>query len=86
MECAIECGGNYKGKISEICRHCDKYDDENHKLNECKYLSTINYANNDEKTNFQNVYSSDDNILSKIIDSLECIWEFRYANGKLKRL
>ena len=82
----LECGSNYKGTMSELCRHCEKNDDENHRLNECKYLEAINRANNDEKTNFQNVHSNDDVVLTEIIERLDCIWEFCCANGKMKNL
>ena len=82
----LECGSNYKGTMSELCRHCEKNDDENHRLNECKNLEAINCASNIETTNFLNVHSKDDVILTEIIERLECIWEFRFANGKMKRI
>ena len=81
----LECGTNYKGTMSETCKHCNKYDDENHRLNECTLLTPINRSDNIEKTNFNDIYSSDTVVLGNIIEHLECIWEFRYANGKMKR-
>ena len=31
----LECGIDYKGTMTQICRSCEVTDDENHHLNEC---------------------------------------------------
>ena len=65
-----------------MCRTCSTLDNESHRLNECRMFSVHNYANNPTKCNFNDVYSDNDETLKKIIDDIEKIWEFRFANGK----
>ena len=79
----LECGTNFKGTIPELCKQCNITDNENHRLNECKNRPNVNAA---DITNFQNIYSNNDVTLTEIIKSLESVWEFRYANGKMKRV
>ena len=81
----LECGTNYKGSIPEICRHCKKRDDENHRLNECSVLNSTNWANSDQKIDYNDIYSDNDAKLTSLIGKLEKIWEFQYANGRMKR-
>ena len=52
----LECGANFKGTMSETCRHCDAKD---HRLNECKNWEHLNQANYDEKYDFSDIYSED---------------------------
>ena len=79
----LECGTNFKGTLPELCRQCSIIDNENHRLNECRSRPNVINA---VKTNFQNIYSNNDVTLNEIIKNLESVWEFRYANGKMKRV
>ena len=81
----LQCGTNYKGTGSEICRHCDKLD-EDHRLNECSYTSQIYDIGVVDKCNFLDIYSEDVSTLDNIVKRLEQIWEFRYANGLMKKI
>ena len=78
----LECGTNFKGTMADICRHCNMIDNENHRLNECNFL---NDATHRQRCNFSDVYSNDEAIL-KIIKHLYSVWEFRYANGRMKKV
>ena len=69
--------------MPEICRYCNIKDDENHRLNKCRVLEDINWANKDEKVNFNDIYSDNDTTKTQIIKNIERIWEFRHANGKM---
>ena len=82
----LECGTNRKGTIPEKCRNCDVVDDESHRMNVCKTFSHINLTNSLEKCTFSNVYSEDESTLDGIIENLEQVWEFRYGNGRMKRI
>ena len=82
----LECGKNFKGTMPDICIRCKTNDDEDHRLNECINFEATNWANLDGKVPFQDIYSNDENVLSEIIEKLNCTWEFRYANGKMKRI
>ena len=81
----LECGANFKGTIPEICRQCSRRDDENHRLNDCSILYETNWAKSDQKIDFNDIHSNDDSTVTDIVERLECIWEFRYANGRMKR-
>ena len=76
---------NYKGTMPTMCKHCHVVDDENHRLNECDFFKEINWANCAEKTDFHTIFSSDKSTLTRIIEKLECVWEFQYANGRMKK-
>ena len=54
----LECGKNYKGTMSEMCKYCNELDDENHRINNCLQWETINLANNNDKIDFHDIYSN----------------------------
>ena len=59
-------------------------DDENHRLNSCeKWRETNNF----EKTpsDFNDIYSNENDTLIRIIDEIEKVWELRFANGRMKK-
>ena len=47
--------------------------------------ATHNLANVTKKRDFRDVYSNDTATLDSIISELENVWEFRFANGRMKR-
>ena len=71
--------------MPQICRSCEETDDENHRLNHCVKYSDKNYANDPLKSNFEHVYSNDNNTLNAIINDVQKVWELRYANGRMKK-
>ena len=81
----LECGANFKGTMSEMCKHCNLKDNENHRLNECINLKETNWATSNDKIDFSTIYSNDSVTVGRIIERIECIWEFRYANGRMKK-
>ena len=76
----LQCGTNFKGTMSEKCRHCEKLDDENHCLNDCSYTNQQYDIGDVDKCNFLDIHSENVDTLDKIINRLGHIWEFRYAN------
>ena len=38
------------------------------------------------RVDFGDIYSEDFNVLNRVIDAVENVWELRYANGKMKRM
>ena len=54
----LECGTNFKGSLSEICRHCNLLDDEDHRLNVCTYISRQYCSDNVENCEFTDIYSN----------------------------
>ena len=79
----LECGINFKGTMSEICKHCSTLDDENHRLNECKMYRSINLYDEMQKVSFRDIYSSDINVIKQLIPYIERVWNTRNANGSM---
>ena len=59
----LECGNNFKGSQSQICRSCNMLDDEPHRLNYCTRFRESNYYDDDVKIDFQLAFSTDIHIL-----------------------
>ena len=53
--------------------------------NDCTKFAESNRANMQEKHDFCDVYSTDANTLKRIVGEIGNIWEFRYANGRMKK-
>ena len=81
----LECDTNYKGTMTENCKHCHVKDNEDHRLNDCSLFNETNWANCSEKVAFDTIYSNDSTTLACIIKRLESVWELKYANGKMKK-
>ena len=81
----LECGTNFKGTMKEICTECNVNDNEQHRLNECKKWRELNNEGG-TMINFRDIYSNDYHVLSKIINSIENVWELKFGNGRMKRI
>ena len=79
----LECGNNYKGTKSEICNECNNLDDENHRLNYCSKYSNVNFHDQMDKINFQNIYSNDVIVLRQTVDEIRKVWNVHNANGTM---
>ena len=77
----LECGKNFKGSMRETCNVCNEYDDENHRLNFCKRFNDINLSNSDRKVNFKDVYSTDIEVIKRVITQIEKVWNVKTAHG-----
>ena len=79
----LECGKNYKGSKSTICRDCNEYDDEGHRLNYCRNFRVMNNFDNDTKVDYDLIFSDDMETLREIIHSISKVWNTRNANGSM---
>ena len=79
----LECGVNFKSSRSITCLSCKKTDDEDHRLNHCVRYRAFNYHDHVEKVNFADVYSDDINVLKKMIEKIEKVWNTRNAHGTM---
>ena len=79
----LECGSNFKGTISEICKKCGVLDDETHRLNYCEIHRTINYYEKDVKVDFNEIYSTDIQTLRELLPKIERVWNTRNAYGSM---
>ena len=77
----LECGKNFKGSLRETCTHCNELDDENHRLNYCEKFQDINLYNSTCKVNFDDVFSSDEQIIKSVITHIEKVWNVKTAHG-----
>ena len=60
-------------------------DDETHRMNNCSKWMNTNFSDRIQKPDFSLIYSNESDVLNKIIDDIECIWDTKYANGRMKR-
>ena len=75
-----------KGTMSINCRNCNVLDNEMHRMNDCTNFNHINLAHNPVKCTFSDIYSDNELTLDKVITNIERVWEFRHANGKVRKL
>ena len=76
----LDCGVNFKKAIFPTCK---KTDDEDHRLNHCTRFRDISHCDNEEKVNFEDIYSADTNVLKKNIEQIENVWNTRNAHGTI---
>ena len=76
---------NFKGTILEIYQTCNTLGNEQRRLKDYSVLENMNCANNPLQINFDDIYSSNLTALDHILGELKKVWEFRYANGHVKR-
>ena len=77
----LDCAANYKNGYRTItCKECTMIDDENHRINECKKYSGINYHGLMDKFDFANVFSESNEVLQSAANVINSIWDL--ANGK----
>ena len=77
----LQCATNYKNDYqSTTCKECKMTDNENHRINECKKYTTVNYQGQTEKFDFSNVYSDTKEVLQSAAEVINQIWDL--ANGK----
>ena len=79
----LDCGVNFKGSKNIICQTCRIKDDEAHRLNHCKRFRSTNNYDSPIKPSFDDVYSSDINVLKSIIAIIEKTWNTRNAHGSM---
>ena len=77
----LECANNYKNKyMKSKCTKCKVKDDETHRINDCiLYRNTNNYDNNN-KFDYNLVYSENPEDMKKAAKKILGIWDL--ANGK----
>ena len=79
----LECGANFKNRSSTLCQTCKNRDDEDHRLNNCIRFRATNNYDLVEKTNFDDVFSDDTNVLKNVITKISKLWNTRNAHGSM---
>ena len=67
----LECGVNFKNSNSVICTICKVTDNEDHRLNYCARFKTTNNYEQAEKVNFDDMFSTDTDVLKQVIARIE---------------
>ena len=60
-------------------------DNEDHRLNHCKRFKEFNYYNNEEKVQFEKIFTNDVATLKDIIPKIEQVWNTRRAHGMMNQ-
>ena len=81
--CMLECGENFKGKLSESCSMCNMVDDEDHRLNYCIKYRDVNLYDDEVKGDFRKVYSENVNEIREILPIIQRIWDTKTAHGTM---
>ena len=79
----LECGNNFKGSQSQMCRECNIIDNENHRFNSCTKFKATNYCDDNMKVDFDLVFSDDIHVLRDIVPKLMKLWNLHNANGTM---
>ena len=80
----LECGKNFKGSMKPQCDRCHVTDDENHRLNHCMKWQKTNLYNEDRKMPFDNIFSSDTDVLQTMVGKIRLVWNTMNANGTMQ--
>ena len=76
------CGKNYKGTLKENCDQCNIIDNEDHRLNHCPKWDN-NFSNKQEKTDFNNIFSTNIEKIKKIIGKVQTVWNVKNGSGSM---
>ena len=79
----LECGANFKNSRDTICATCKMNDNEDHRMNYCVRYRTTNYHDHSEKITFDDVFSTETNVLKKIVANIGKVWNTRNAHGTM---
>ena len=79
----LECGKNYGGSLHKQCGMCKSVDDENHRLNTCIRWTETNLHKSNTKTDFNQIYLNDHEVLKKLIETIQRVWNTKNGNGSM---
>ena len=80
----IECGKNFRNKITQTCPQCETLDDEDHRLNFCIKWRDINFYDESEKVPFGEIYSCEEEKLKEMISRIKKVWNVEVENGQMR--
>ena len=77
LQCAANFSNGYGGKM---CGKCGVEDNENHRINFCTEWSGINLSDNDDKIDYELIFSDNETESMKVVEKIIDIWDL--GNGK----
>ena len=81
LDCAANFTMKYNGKD---CKHCGTLDDENHRVNDCILYRMINLYDSDEKCNFREIYSVNQDRIREVLAIVLKIWDLQYGKNTVR--
>ena len=81
----LDCANNYASKYGgKLCNVCKVIDDENHRINWCKRLESINLYNGKSKADFQDIYSRDESKCLHIVEIVASLWDLESGKNEMR--
>ena len=71
--------------MKEICNLCNVIDDENHRLNNCPIYKSVNYFDTQCKVDFNEVFSTNINVLRPLVKQIGKVWNVKNAHGTMNK-
>ena len=79
----LECGKNFKGSRSEMCKICNQIDNEDHRLNHCQKYREVNFYSNSIKIDFEQIHTNDLAVLRELMSKVSRVWNTHNAYGSM---
>ena len=77
----LKCASNFQnGFGTKLCDKCNVFDDENHRINTCIKWRKINLYDTEQKVEFNDVFSNDNDKCFQIVETVLSMWDLE--NGK----
>ena len=81
----LKCKNNFRsGSSNSLCSECQMIDDETHRMNVCVNLRDINWLDKDEKINFEDIYSEDEETLKKMSENIQKVWQLSFGQNCMR--
>ena len=55
-------------------------------MNECKRWTETNNYRSSRKIDFRDVYSADTEVLNRVVNEIETVWDMKYTGGRMAGL
>ena len=77
LQCAANFSSGYGGKL---CKKCGVVDDESHRINICTEWKELNLCEQDEKIDFEHIFSDNQNKSMHVVKKIMEMWDL--GNGR----
>ena len=81
----LACGKNFKGTMSEQCNTCNKLDDEEHRMNDCRVYRELNHIDTVPTIPFDLIYSHNSDEVKTIMSRICKVWNTKTGKGTMNQ-
>ena len=82
----LQCANNFACKFKrKLCMSCGVVDDENHRINHCVKWARTNRKESPIKTNFGDIYSSDDDKCQAVLNQIMRLWDLANEKNEMRK-